>query len=284
MDKDVVKSENFAASIKLPEGHELLIGELPPGTILEVATWQGIGRPDETTNRFLMSADGPGLGRKSVEQPAAPAAIETPVAPVPVSEPAIPEAPVNSVQESAPEVVDQTPPATASLVSSMPSAAPFLGVRSFGESVSEKKFDKPKTKIKTKKIKEPKGSRKNWAKSGRTTFFTVAVIALFSVGLNALGISVAVPTTGAKTFFGSSTTSLVFYMRSTEPTLGVPTIARAEFRGKRQVYYGVSSGFSESQIQIATSAGQILVATNSIAGRGFLAIPLLGWVVKPLLN
>lgn len=51
----------YAASVELPEGHQLIIGDLPPGTILEVATWEGVGRPDETTKRFLLSSDGPGI-------------------------------------------------------------------------------------------------------------------------------------------------------------------------------------------------------------------------------
>jgi len=56
-----VTLEGFAASVELPEGHQLIIGELPAGTVVEVATWQGVGRPDDTTNRFLLTADGPGL-------------------------------------------------------------------------------------------------------------------------------------------------------------------------------------------------------------------------------
>ncbi len=248
--KEIEKSENFAASIKLPEGHELLIGELPAGTILEVATWHGIGRPDETTNRFLMSADGPGLSKKSVDEPSSLLAIE------------------NQGEKVSQE---STPTPTSSLVSSLISGAPFLGVRDLSH--NSPATDTPK---KTKRAK------RDWSKPGRTAFFTAAVIALFSVVLNAVGISVVVPTSGAKTFFGTSTTSLVFYMRSTEPTLGVPTVANSEIEGKRKIYYGISSGFSESQIQIATTDGQILVATNSISGRAFLAIPLLGWLVKPL--
>ena len=56
--------EGYAATVELPEGHHVTIGELPPGTVVEVATWNGTGKPDESTRRFLLSADGPGLRRR----------------------------------------------------------------------------------------------------------------------------------------------------------------------------------------------------------------------------
>ena len=84
-----VTLEGFAASVELPEGHQLIIGELPAGTVVEVATWQGVGRPDDTTNRFLLTADGPGLQprrREEIEMPQevpAPAPTPEPVKPAP---------------------------------------------------------------------------------------------------------------------------------------------------------------------------------------------------------
>ncbi len=249
MDKEIEKSENFAASIKLPEGHELLIGELSAGTILEVATWQGIGRPDETTNRFLMSADGPGLPKKSLEGSAAPTAIE---------------------RTNAEVRKEEVSPHNSSLVSSVVSGAPFLGVRDLSQNTSEV--------TSSNKYK----SERRWAKRGRAAFFTAAVIALISVVLNAAGVSVTVPTTGAKTFFGSTTTSLVIYLRSNEVQPGVPAISDKKVNGNREIAYGVTSAFSEDQLQITTTAGQLLVSTDSIVGRAYVAIPLLGWIVKPL--
>jgi hypothetical protein len=79
--------EGFAASVELPEGHQLIIGELPAGTVVEVATWQGVGRPDDTTNRFLLTADGPGLQtrrREEIERAPEPVAPTQPIAEVPI--------------------------------------------------------------------------------------------------------------------------------------------------------------------------------------------------------
>jgi hypothetical protein len=79
--------EGFAASVELPEGHQLIIGELPAGTVVEVATWQGVGRPDDTTNRFLLTADGPGLQnrrREEIERGPEPVAPAQPIAEAPI--------------------------------------------------------------------------------------------------------------------------------------------------------------------------------------------------------
>lgn len=40
--------------VDLPDGQKLVVGDLDPGTVIEVATWRGTGRPDSRTNRFML--------------------------------------------------------------------------------------------------------------------------------------------------------------------------------------------------------------------------------------
>jgi hypothetical protein len=40
--------------IDLPDGQKLVIGRLATGSIIEVATWRGTGRPDSRTNRLML--------------------------------------------------------------------------------------------------------------------------------------------------------------------------------------------------------------------------------------
>ena len=40
--------------IDLPDGQKLVVGNLPQGTVIEVATWRGTGRPDSRTNRLML--------------------------------------------------------------------------------------------------------------------------------------------------------------------------------------------------------------------------------------
>jgi len=40
--------------IDLPDGQKLVIGKMPQGSVIEVATWRGTGRPDSRTNRLML--------------------------------------------------------------------------------------------------------------------------------------------------------------------------------------------------------------------------------------
>lgn len=40
--------------IDLPDGQKLVVGSLPAGSVIEVATWRGTGRPDSRTSRLML--------------------------------------------------------------------------------------------------------------------------------------------------------------------------------------------------------------------------------------
>ena len=40
--------------VDLPDGQKLVIGELADGSIIEIATWRGTGRPDSRTSRLML--------------------------------------------------------------------------------------------------------------------------------------------------------------------------------------------------------------------------------------
>ena len=42
-----------ALVIDLPDGQKLVIGKMGQGTVIEVATWRGVGRPDSRTRRMM---------------------------------------------------------------------------------------------------------------------------------------------------------------------------------------------------------------------------------------
>ena len=43
-----------ALVIDLPDGQKLVVGKMNHGTVIEVATWRGTGRPDSRTNRMML--------------------------------------------------------------------------------------------------------------------------------------------------------------------------------------------------------------------------------------
>ena len=47
-------SSDSVLVIDLPDGQKLLVGKMNHGTVIEVATWRGPGRPDSRTNRLML--------------------------------------------------------------------------------------------------------------------------------------------------------------------------------------------------------------------------------------
>ena len=59
-----------ALVIDLPDGQKIVVGKMTQGSVIEVATWRGVGRPDSRTSRLML-----GVGSGNVEEdPSAPEA------------------------------------------------------------------------------------------------------------------------------------------------------------------------------------------------------------------
>lgn len=264
MDKDVkrkdegdaqrkrVTLEGFAASIELPEGHQLIIGELPAGTVVEVATWQGVGRPDESTNRFLLTADGPGLQPRRRDTTKSDAQEATP-------EPA-PE----------PEVVSEPIQETNSFMQSSRPLEDFLGVH-----IPAKKEAQP-VQIKS---RETKG---RWKAVGQTIFSGVASLAIVLIVLNIVGISMTVPTISGNSSFGNLTSSLILYKRGNSLDNGAPTVAIVKSGKTQEIVLGKATIFGARQLTLSTTQGQVIVDADAVEGHSVIAIPGLGWILAPI--
>ncbi|MEJ6618742.1 MAG: hypothetical protein QNL07_05685 [Candidatus Planktophila sp.] len=53
--------------IDLPDGQKLVIGQLAAGSVIEVATWRGTGRPDSRTSRLMLGMSG-ASGAAAIDQ------------------------------------------------------------------------------------------------------------------------------------------------------------------------------------------------------------------------
>lgn len=51
--------------IDLPDGQKIVVGKMTSGSVIEVATWRGVGRPDSRTSRLML---GVGSGKVEDEQ------------------------------------------------------------------------------------------------------------------------------------------------------------------------------------------------------------------------
>ncbi len=52
-----------ALVIDLPDGQKIVVGKMTQGSVIEVATWRGVGRPDSRTSRLML-----GVGSGNVEE------------------------------------------------------------------------------------------------------------------------------------------------------------------------------------------------------------------------
>ena len=54
-----------ALVIDLPDGQKIVVGKMTQGSVIEVATWRGVGRPDSRTSRLML-----GVGTGNVDDAA----------------------------------------------------------------------------------------------------------------------------------------------------------------------------------------------------------------------
>jgi len=276
-----VTLEGFAASIELPEGHQLIIGELPAGTVVEVATWQGVGRPDESTNRFLLTADGPGLqprrrdSTKSEAQDATPEPTPEP-APEPIPTPPTPEPVLDSEPvlepEPAPVLITEPVQETNTFMQSSRPLEDFLGVH-----IPVKEQAQPALV----KSRESKG---RWKATGQTLFSGIASLAIVLIVLNIIGLSMTVPTISGNSSFGNLTSSLVLYKRGNTLDNGAPTVAIVKSGKTKDIVLGKATVFGARQLTLSTTRGQVLVDADAVVGHSVIAIPGLGWILAPIFH
>ena len=64
---EVNKNPDAPLVVDLPDGQKLMVGQLPPGTVVEIATWRGTSRPDSRTTRLLLGVSSVANDEQEVE-------------------------------------------------------------------------------------------------------------------------------------------------------------------------------------------------------------------------
>jgi len=238
--------EGYAATVELPEGHHVTIGELTPGTIVEVATWNGTGKPDESTKRFLISADGTGLSRRS--------------------------------GESADQIEQKQP---AQIASANYQSSPFINTQPIADPIFSRQNSYQSNSAAYTRESADKGSNSSIFFKVAAAFLIPAIFFGAIAGVIKFGgIGVVVPTIGANSFFGSSTNSLVFYKKGNQVKAGTAVVAK-----ENDVVLLGSYGGDIGDLSLFTINGkQMSVAKQSLSGQSLLLIPYIGTVLKPILS
>lgn len=256
-------------TVDLPNDQKLTFGNLKPNTIVEIATWKGVGAPDDQSVRMLIGASlqnqeelPPVMGQ--VTEPISTPILETKQE---VVETQLPLSDSNLTPTQSIEPSRATAPAPSEYQKINPELswvlireAQKMGVSPFKQELTRKSMKVTKMK------KSPKSA---WL----FVLGTIASISLIIGGLNLSGIlAFDHPQVGPELPFGNATSSLVAIVPGSEPSVG--DLAMATLDGQRNlVRVDAVTGGSFS---IATMAGSMDVTMDAIDGKVSFVVPFLG--------
>jgi len=265
--KDATEIKTPEMTVDLPHDQKLTFGNLKPNTIVEIATWQGTGAPNESSVRMLIGAslqptddnvEIVGQVPEGIEVPEVPASPE-----VKAQEsiaPTKPKArfPGLTKKEAPPETEYQKINPELSWV--LIREAQKMGVSPFKQELTRKN-------MRVKKMKKP--AKTVWA----ITLASIAGFVLIIAGLNVSGtLAFDHPQVGPELPFGSATSSLIAIVPNSEPAEG--ELAMATIDGKRNLVRVESE--NNGTFTIATMAGSMDVSMEEIDGKVAFVIPFLG--------
>jgi hypothetical protein len=265
--KDATEIKTPEMTVDLPHDQKLTFGNLKPNTIVEIATWQGTGAPNEQSVRMLIGAS---------LQPTDDNVEIVGQVPEDIVIPEVPASPEVKAQESvAPSKPKprfpgfnrkEAPPVTEyqkinpELSWVLIREAQKMGVTPFKQELTRKN-------MRVKKMKKP--AKTVWA----ITLASIAGIGLIIGGLNVSGtLAFDHPQVGPELTFGNATSSLFAIVPNGEPAVG--DLAMATIDGKRNLVR--VDAMSNGEFTIATMAGTMDVTMEEIDGKVTFVIPFLG--------
>jgi hypothetical protein len=248
-------SENPPLVIDLPDGQKLVIGELKPGIVIEVATWRGTGRPDSRTNRIMLGVSAPPASDANTNE-----AITTTTTTI------------TSTSNPSPTTQDQLPATKRLQINDQVGRLKRLVLRNFSQIKQH-----PQVEIYLQKFKV--ASRIQRIINRRRLFKTAIFVMVYFILTGPLGFGVSHPESGLKSAAGSATSSLAIIRTGHNATAGDTVIANSSIAGKSPVLAIVAS-VSEDGYALSTDAGLLVVERADVQGRLVLVVPFIGIVLN----
>jgi len=238
--------ENPPLVVDLPEGQKLVIGNLDPGVVIEVATWRGTGRPDSRTSRFM-------LGVSTNEEEGLPNTRSLP----PVTQQSI-AAPEVKYQQNHVEVSSER--------------------INTGVVYSNLNPVQPRNDLSW--ADDSKDSKKVWLKRTLIAFgSSLAIAAVAAVLFGFLGLRFAHPQSGVNTSTGSASSTIVLIKPNQIFEVGDSVIADIRTSPENPVMSLVAA-VSQDAILLATQDGYSQVNTDQVRGRVVVLFPYFGKVAN----
>jgi len=237
--------------VDLPEGQKLVVGKLEEGTVIEVASWKGTGRPDSRTSRLML-----GITRDESDPELAEIKrkfLKGNKKAVARNEEISEKEPSSSLQTAAARVNTGvnyefvTPSATATL-----------------EKAKESKTKKKKNRFMRFIVRH---------RAGELIFVTLVIgtALLNTVG----GISVVHPRSGAAISMGKVTDSLIAIKRSNKVAVGDKIVV--SLGNKQSPELVIVQGVSPESILVNASGKLSVITPKQIKGTVLALFPYFGW-------
>jgi hypothetical protein len=239
--------ENPPLVLDLPEGQKLVVGNLDPGTVIEIATWRGTGRPDSRTNRLM-------LGVSTNEDEEMPRKRSLP----PVENVGEVEQPVQEISQS-------------SAQQSVPSERTGVIYSNLNPTRDAGQLAKIEPQVK----KNKNILKRVLIASGSVS--TVAVIAFVLFGV--LGLQFAHPAAGLGTSMGAANTSVVLIKPDAELVVGKSVLTDLPNTNENPTV-AVVAAVNEKAVLLATDSGYAQVRPEFVRGKVVMLLPFLGAVAN----
>lgn len=236
--------ENPPLVVDLPEGQKLVVGNLDPGTVIEVATWRGTGRPDSRTNRLM-------LGVSTNEEENIPRTRSLP----PVESVRQIERPVEQFSQP----TAQQPERTGVIYSNL------NPTRDAGQ-LAKVETNEKKSKNVLKRVLIASGS-----------VSTVAAIGFVLFGV--IGLQFAHPAAGLGTSLGAANTSVVLIKPDAELVVGKSVLTDIPSSNENPTV-AVVAAVDEKAVLVATETGYAQVRPELVRGKVVMLLPFIGAVAN----
>jgi hypothetical protein len=266
--QDATEIKTPEMTVDLPNDQKLTFGNLKPNTIVEIATWKGVGAPDDQSVRMLIGASlqnqeelPPVMGQvtEPVSAEVVPASQEVKQTQALAADLASITDKVEPTRTSAPapsEYQKINPELSWVLIRE----AQKMGISPFKQELTRKSMKVTKMK------KSPKSA---WL----VVLGVIASLSLIVGGLNVSGVlAFDHPQVGPELPFGNATSSLVAIVPGSEPAAG--DLAMATIEGQRNLVR--VDAVNNGSFTLATMAGSMDVTMDSIDGKVSFVVPFIG--------
>jgi len=233
--------------VDLPDGQKLVVGKLEAGTVIEVATWRGTGRPDSRTNRLMI-----GLSENETSTP---------------EEPKLKRRLFGKNYElSSPTSAHFEPGKSADTET----GTVKTGINQAFVQVFPVESKAPVSNVSSRRLIASRVRK--WS------IFVVILGLVVGVAGGPLNLRIVHPRSGVGTSLGSASSSIVVVHKSKTYKAGEKVVAGI-VDTKRSPILGAIQVIDQGQVLVTTGPLYYSSETQKISGKVILVLPFFGWIV-----